>query len=154
MQTATNSRFSDLNGMERVFLIGTVIWTLLQLSRFIAIPLINEIAAGAESEAWCYPAYLDLFAAVFAVPLAWAVIARRGLLVWILAVVYWAISIVDHFGNFVTTTYVGPPSIAEGMSNPYLVPAIMTVLDVIFLILLFVPQFRNMFFRMIGPDNN
>nr|MCH9681122.1 hypothetical protein [Deltaproteobacteria bacterium] len=70
------------------------------------------------------------------------------LLTWALAVVYWSISIVDHVGNFVTTTTVGPPSIAEGMSNPYLVPAIQTALDIVFIALLFVPRYRDLFFRV------
>jgi len=143
-----NSGFRNLTGTERIFLIAMIIWTLLQLSRFIALTLIGVIDDGNESEAWRYPAHLDLFAAVLAIPLAWALIAWRGLLIWASAVIYYAISIVDHIGNFVTTTYVGAPSIAEGMSNPYLPAAIMTVFDVIFLFLLFVPRFRNLFFRI------
>ena len=59
MSTATNSGFGTVKGAERFFLIGMIVWTLLQMSRFIAIPLINDIDAGAESEAWRYPAYLD-----------------------------------------------------------------------------------------------
>jgi len=106
-----------------------------------------------ESKAWLYPAYLDLFAAVFALPLIWAIVKWRGFLTWASAIIYLAISIVDHVGNFVTTTVVGPPSIAEGM-NPYLVPVIQTALDVLFLALLFVPRFRNLFFRMESVQSN
>lgn len=138
---------SNASLVERLFLIGLVVWIALQMSRFIAIPLINEISAGTESKAWLYPAYLDLFAAVFALPLIWAIIKWRGLLTWTSTIIYLAISIVDHVGNFVTTTFVGPPSIAEGM-NPYLVPVIQTALDVLFLILLFIPMFRNLFFGL------
>ena len=147
MNTATKSGFSTVKGAERFFLIGMIVWTLLQISRFIAIPLINDIGSGAESEAWRFPAYLDLFAAVFALPLVWGLVLRRGLITWASAIMYWAISIVDHVGNFVTTTYVGPPSIAGEASNPYLVPVIMTVLDVLFLVLLFIPRYRDLFFR-------
>lgn len=142
----TNRNFSALNAAEQVFLIGLIVWILLQISRAIAIPLINEINAGAESKAWLYPAYLDLFAVVFAPPLIWAIVKRRGLLTWASAIIYLTVSIVDHAGNLVTTTFVGPPSIAEGM-NPYLIPVIQTVLDVLFLALLFVPRFRSLFFR-------
>lgn len=138
----------SLNGVERAVLIGTVIWVLLQMSRFIAVVLIGDINEGLASEAWRYPAYLDLFAAVLAIPLAWAVWMRRSLLTWTSLVVYLAISIVDHFGNFVTTTFVGPPSIAEGMENPYLVPAIQTAFDVVFLVLLFFPFGRGLFFQL------
>jgi hypothetical protein len=73
---------------------------------------------------------------------------HRGLLTWASLVVYWVISIVDHVGNFVTTTFVGPPTIAKGMENPYLVPAIQTVFDVVFLLLLFFPVGRNLFFQL------
>lgn len=146
-----NRKFSSLTFSERVFLVGLVVWILLQISRFIAIPLINSVNSDAESKAWLYPAYLDLFAAVFALPLIWAIIKRRGFLTWACVIIYLAISIVDHVGNFVTTTFVGPPSIAEGM-NPYLVPVIQTILDVLFFALLFVPRFRNLFFRIEEPS--
>lgn len=136
--------------MERAFIIGTIIWILLQLSRAIAWVLIQDIDAGGSSEAWRYPAYLDLFAVVFAPPLVWAVWSRRGLHTWVAAIVYWVVSIVDHSGNFVTTTFVGPPSIAEGM-DPFLIPIIQTVFDIIFLVLLFVPRYRNLFFRLQEP---
>lgn len=142
------SGISNMKGTERIFLFAMVIWTLLQLSRFIAVTLIGVIDAGNESEAWRYPAQLDLFAAVLAIPLAWTFIMRRGLFIWTFTVVYFAISIVDHVGNFVTTTYVGAPSIAEGMSNPYLPAIIMTVFDALFLVLLFIPRFRDLFFRL------
>lgn len=148
MSDFTDGKTPALAGMERVFIFGTIVWIFLQVSRAIAIVLINDIDAGVASEAWRYPAYLDLVAVVFAPPLIWAVWARRGLFTWVAAVVYWVVSIVDHVGNFVTTTFVGAPSIAEDMSNPYLVPVIQTVLDVVFLALLFVPRYRNLFFRV------
>lgn len=145
--------FGNLNWAERLFLFGLIIWIALQISRFVAIPLINNVSAGGESKAWLYPAYLDLFAAIFALPLIWAIVKWRGLLTWACTIIYLTISIVDHIGNFVTTTFVGPPSIAEGM-NPYLVPVIQTALDVVFLALLFVPGFRNLFFRLESPLPN
>ena len=148
MSSLTKSGVRDLGGMERAFLFGTIIWILLQLSRVIALVLIADIDEGVASEAWRYPAYLDLFAAVFALPLVIAVWARRGLLIWVATISYWVISIVDHFGNFVTTTFVGPPTIAEGMSNPYLIPVIQTGFDILFLVLLFLPRFRCLFFCM------
>ncbi len=142
-----NTNFGSLKDGGRFFVVALIVWIALQLSRAIAIPLINEIVAGGESKAWLYPAYLDLFAVVFAPPLIWAIVKRRGLLTWALAIMYLTISIVDHVGNLVTTTFVGPPIIAEGM-NPYLVPVIQTALDIFFLVLLFVPRFRSLFFRV------
>lgn len=136
-----------LKGTERAFILGLSVWFFLQISRAIAMSLIDAIDAGAESKAWMYPAYLDLFAVVFAPPLIWATLKRRGLYTWAFAVMYWTISIVDHTGNFVTTSVVGPPSIAEDMSNPFLIPAIQTVIDAAFLVLLFLPRYRGLFFR-------
>ncbi|WP_350291819.1 hypothetical protein [uncultured Croceitalea sp.] len=125
-----------------------LVWILLQISRLIALVLINDINEGLESAAWMYPAYLDIFAAVFALPLIVAIITWRGLLTWVFAVIYLVISIVDHFGNFTTTTIVGPPSIVEEGMNPLLIPIIQTVIDFLFLILLFVPKFYQLFFKV------
>lgn len=141
-------RFRDLGGAEKMFVGGMVVWFLLQLTRAVAIVLIQEISAGAESMAWLYPAYLDLFAVVFALPGVWATVAKRNATSWALILIYWAISIVDHGGNFVTTTYVGPPVIAEGMGNPYLVPAIQAAFDLVFGVLLMTPRFRELFFHV------
>ena len=139
--------FSELEQSEKVFLVALVIWVLLQMSRAIALTLIGEINTGGESKAWLYPAYLDLFAVVFAPPIVWGLVAKRGLFTWTCTMIYWAISIVDHTGNFVTTAAVGPPSIAEGM-NPVLVPAIQTALDILFMVLLWTKKFRQLFFTV------
>lgn len=141
-------KFKNFSKGEKIFFIGLIIWILLQISRFIAITLINDIHAGAESYAWLYPAYLDNFAAALALPLIAALIFRRGLFTWTIVVIYLAISIVDHFGNFTTTTFVGAPSIVQEGSSPLLIPIIQTVIDFFFLILLFVPNYRRLFFKL------
>lgn len=69
----------------------------------------------------------------------------RCILTWAAQVVYWAVSIVDHIGNLVATAFVDPLTIADGMENPYLVPAIQTLLDAVFLAWLFNPVGRNLF---------
>lgn len=133
---------------EKIFLCGLVIWIGLQISRLIALMLIEEINNAAESAAWMFPAYLDLFAAIFALPLILAIWRKRGFITWSLVIIYLAISIVDHIGNFVTTDLVGPPSIVPEGSNPILFPAFMTLFDVVFIILLFVPKYRGVFFKI------
>lgn len=110
--------------------------------------LINDINSGLESKAWMYPAYLDIFAAVFALPLILGIVKWRGLITWGFTIIYLAISIVDHFGNFTTTSIVGPPSIVEEGMNPLLIPFIQTVVDFIFLILLLVPKYYQLFFKI------
>ncbi len=148
MNDSRDPKSNGLTGAERAFIIAMVVWFLLQISRAIALVLIGEINAGEESKAWLYPAYLDLFAVALAPPLVFATFRRRGVVTWALTVVYWSISIVDHVGNFVTTTSIGPPSIAEDMSNPYLIPSIQTLVDAAFIALLFTPRYRELFFRI------
>ncbi|WP_281614957.1 hypothetical protein [Flammeovirga sp. SubArs3] len=141
-------KYKDFKTHEKAFFIGLIIWIFLQTTRFIAFSLIDEINNGGESLAWMYPAFLDIFAAVLAFPLIAALCINRGLSVWSMSIIYLSISIVDHFGNFTTTTFVGPPSIVEEGMDPLLVPIIQTVLDFIFLILLFIPTYRNLFFKL------
>lgn len=144
----SSAKFKDYKTDEKIFFIGLIVWILLQISRFIALVLIDDINSGNESPAWMYPAYLDIFAAVLALPLVIGIIRWRGLLTWICTVIYLAISIVDHFGNFTTTTIVGPPSIVEEGMDPLLVPIIQTVIDFIFLIHLLVPKYYQLFFKI------
>ena len=141
-------KFKNFKTDEKIFFIGLLVWILLQMSRFIAFVLIDDINAGVESTAWMYPAYLDIFAAVFALPLIGAIMKWRGLFTWTSTIVYLAISIVDHCGNFTTTGIVGPPSIVEEGMNPYLIPVIQTVIDFIFLILLLLPKYYRLFFKI------
>lgn len=138
---------SNTSKAGRSFIWALAVWVLLQTTRAIAFTLLGAIDAGSESEAWRYPAYLDLFAVFAAPPLIWALFKARNLYSWTGAVVYLAISIVDHVGNFVTTAFVGPPSIAEGM-NPVLVPLIQTLLDLAFVGLLFRIRNRRLFFEL------
>ncbi len=141
-------KFKDFKKAEKAFFIGLIIWIFLQISRFIALVLIDDINTGTESAAWMYPAYLDIFAAVLALPLIAALIRWRGLFTWTAVIVYLAISIVDHFGNFTNTGLVGAPSIVEEGSNPYLIPVIQTVIDFVFLILLLIPKYYTLFFKI------
>ena len=119
----------------------------MQLSRVVAIPLIGDVAAGVESPAWLYPAYLDLVAAFFGLPLMIALVYRRGLYTWTFAIIYLAVSIVDHCGNFVTTAAVGAPSIVPEGTNPILAPAMQTAFDLLFVVLLMMPNYRKLFFE-------
>lgn len=141
-------RLKELNRNEKIFFIGLLVWIFLQATRFVAIPIIENINAGVESAAWMYPAYLDLFAAVLALPLIIGLIYKPGVLSWVFAIVYLAISIIDHCGNFVTVGLVGPPSIVEEGMNPVLVPAIQTAIDALFVLLLLMPKYRKLSFNI------
>lgn len=147
-------KFKNFSRGEKIFFVGLQVWIFLQLSRVVAIPLIDDVASGVESPAWLYPAYLDLVAAVFGLPLMLALVYKRGLYTWTFAIVYLAVSIVDHIGNFVTVTAVGAPSIVPEGSNPILAPAMMTAFDVLFVVLLMMPNYRKLFFNTDESSSN
>ena len=46
--------FSNFSRNEKIFFIGLLIWIALQLSRFVAYPMITDIYAGSESAAWLF----------------------------------------------------------------------------------------------------
>ena len=141
---------------EKWFFYGLLFWIFTQLSRIVAIPLLQAIIDGTDPDAWFYPAVLDLVAVVFALPLMAALIWRRGLLSWLFAIIYLAVSIVDHIGNLVTTALVGPPpTLAEMSSIPAeVVPTFQTAVDLLFLVLLIVPRFRKLFFLLDGETDS
>ncbi len=141
---------------EKWFFYGLLFWIFTQLSRIVAIPLLQAINDGTDPDAWFFPAVLDLVAVVFALPLMAALIWRRGLLSWLFAIIYLTVSIVDHLGNLVTTALVGPPpTLAEMSSIPAeVVPTFQTIFDLLFLVLLIVPRFRKLFFLLDGETDN
>lgn len=108
------------------------IWCLLQLPRLIAIPLISDVANGRDDSAWMYPAILDVVVAVAAIPVAWLLWSRRGLLALVAGVAFLVVSIIDH-GDAVTAALLAPaPHVfggPNGSMSPKFVPAIQAVGD-------------------------
>lgn len=115
------------------------IWCLLQLPRLIAVPLIQDVAAGRDDPAWMYPAILDVVVAAAAVPVAWLLWRRRGLLPFVAGVVFFSVSIVDH-GDAATAAFLSPtPHVFGGPDagpSGRVVPAVQAVVDVVALGLL------------------
>ena len=145
----------NLGRSDKIFLVGLIVWILAQLIRFIAIPLITSVANSVDAAGWMYPAILDVVTAIFAIPLAVAVWKWRGFTVWTLTIVYFTLSIVDHIGALTNLTLIGEPIAFEqfnGGGNAYTAPVVQTSLDVIFFGLLFIPRFRDLFFRLAKPE--
>ena len=124
------------------------IWCLLQLPRLIAVPLIQDVAAGRDDPAWMYPAILDVVVAAAAVPVAWLLWRRRGLLPFVAGVMFFVVSIVDH-GDAVTAAFLAPtPHVfggPDGGASGRVVPAVQAVVDVVALVLLTRPSVRAWF---------
>ena len=124
---------------------------LLQLPRLVAVPLITSVLDDIDSPAWMYPAILDVVTAVLAPFLAVALWKWRGLAVWTLTVAYLTMSIVDHGGAFVNLALVGEAIAFEDMTpagTPAVAPAIQTVFDIVFLVLVTLPRNRRHFFTL------
>lgn len=112
------------------------VWMLLQLPRLIAIPLIRDVLNGVESEAWMFPALLDVVVAAAAIPLAWLVWRKRDMRVWVFAILFFVVSILDH-ADAVTAGLLTPtPQVFGGENMPTsaaLVPAAQAIGDAVFL---------------------
>lgn len=125
--------------------IGLIVWVLLQTSRLIAIPLINDVLNGVTTGAWLYPAILDVVVAVMAPFTAFLLWKKKGLFVWTFAVVFFVVSIIDH-GDAVTASYIAElPKVfkemgADNASGP---PMFQTLIDIVGLFILCNQQIRN-----------
>ena len=155
MNVTENKMTGSIKGAERVFLIALTVWILLQMVRFIAIPLIQSIVAGIDAPGWMYPAMLDVLTAVVAPFLAVALWKWRGLAVWTLTVMYLTVSIVDHGGAFISLSLIGEPVAFEALNpsggSPWVAPIIQTALDFVFLYLILLPKNRRLFFEISPP---
>ncbi len=155
MNVTENKMTGSIKGADRVFLIALTVWILLQIVRFIAIPLIQSIVAGVDAPGWMYPAMLDVLTAVVAPFLAVALWKWRGFAVWTFTVVYLIVSIVDHGGAFISLSLIGEPVAFETLnpsgSSPWVAPIIQTALDFVFLYLILLPKNRRLFFELSSP---
>ena len=155
MNVTENKMTGSIKGAERVFLVALTVWILLQMVRFIAIPLIQSIVAGIDAPGWMYPAMLDVLTAVVAPFLAVALWKWRGFAVWTFTVVYLVVSIVDHGGAFISLSLIGEPAAFEALnpsgSSPWVAPIIQTALDFVFLYLVLLPKNRRLFFELSSP---
>ncbi len=132
-------------GVERprTIIIVLIVWTLLQLPRLIAIPLIGDVLDDTESDAWMFPAILDVAVAVAAPFLAFALWRFRGLWVWTFAIVFFAISIVDHVDALIALELTPTPEVFGSGGNPSLFPGIGLVIDILAVWLLARPKVRH-----------
>ena len=129
----------------RLIIIGLVVWVILQLPRLIAIPLIQGVLDDTESDAWMFPAILDIVVAVAAPFMAIALWRARGLWVWVSAIVFFTISIVDHLDAITAGLLAPPPQIFGGGSgpSPAVVPGLQLLIDIVVLSLLLRPNVKR-----------
>jgi hypothetical protein len=138
----------------RLIIIGLIVWVLLQLPRLIAIPLIQDVLDGTESDAWMFPAILDVVVAVAAPFLAVALWRARGLWVWVTAIVFFTVSIVDHLDAMTAGLLAPPPQVFGGGSgpSPVVVPGLQLLVDVVALWLLLRPNVKRYYLDTTAPE--
>lgn len=138
--TIASGKREDMSDVRpRLAIIVIVVWVLLQIPRLIAIPLIQDVLAGHDSPAWLFPAILDVVVAVAAPFVAFVIWRKRGLAVWVVTIIFFVVSIVDHMDAVTAGLSAPVPRVFEGVSGtvgPGLVPAIQTVIDVVMLVVL------------------
>ena len=126
------------NQRPRLIIIGLIVWVILQLPRLIAIPLIQGVLDDTESDAWMFPAILDVVVAAAVPFMAVALWRARGLWVWVTAIVFFTVSIVDHLDAITAGLLAPAPQIFGGGSgpSPAVVPGLQMLIDIVALWLL------------------
>ena len=120
------------NQRPRLIIIGLIVWVILQLPRLIAIPLIQGVLDDTESDAWMFPAILDVVVAAAVPFMAVALWRARGLWVWVSAMVFFTL-------DAITAGLLAPtPQIFGGGSgpSPAVVPGLQLLIDIVALWLL------------------
>jgi hypothetical protein len=115
----------------RMMIIGVTAWAAFQTIRLVGFPLAQDALAGRASPAWLYPAITDVAVGLMAPIVAFAVWRMKGLGVWVFAIVFFAISIVDHL-DAVTAALTTPIPAAPLLSPSAVATAVeLTVISVI-----------------------
>ena len=122
----------------QLIIIGLIVWVVLQVPRLIAVPLIQGVLDGTESDAWMFPAILDVVVAAAVPFMAVALWRARGLWVWVTAMVFFTVSIVDHLDAITAGLLAPTPQIFGGGSgpSPAVVPGLQLLIDLVALWLL------------------
>ena len=130
------SRLADVR--PRLIIIAVAVWVLVQMGRITAISIVQSVIAGNDSAAWLYPALVDIFIGITAPLVAFALWRKRGLAVWVTALVWFSISIFDHANGLTAALTTPVPVGLGGGSAPIAITGflVLTVLDVVALVLL------------------
>ena len=114
----TSSQTSVLSSNGRRVLALVALLALFQTVRVFAFQLTQDVLANREADAWLFPSLVDICVGVTAPFVAYALWKRRGLGVWVAAIVWFTISIVDHL-DALTTAFVStiPPMFPQDLAS-------------------------------------
>jgi len=129
-------------------LIALTIWVLLQLPRFIALPLIQSVLLGTDPAAWLFPAIIDIVVAVLAPVVLLAVWRHPNLWSWLFTLCWLVVSTFDHASAVTAFAIAGGPTIFKDFgSSGNLVPLLQAVVDAFLFLVLCNEGVRSHFFR-------
>ncbi len=117
----------------RVTIILVALLAFIQIIRVMAYSIIQDALAGNVAEGWLFPAMMDVFVGVTALFVAFGLWRGKGLLPWVSAIVFYALSISDHLDAIsVVLTSKGPaPAMMSGEPSAVATQLIvMTLLEV------------------------
>lgn len=133
----------------KYILIGLTIWIVMQITRVIAIPIVQDVLSGVDDPAYLYPAILDIVVALlspFAVYLLWK---KKIIFSWTAIIAYFVIFIIDH-GDSVTASLIAriPQTFQEmGITNATNTPIFPGIGDIICIILMCRKDKTSLFFK-------
>lgn len=115
----------------RVAIILVSLVALMQVMRVAAYFMIKDVLAGITPDAWLFPAMMDVFVGAAALLIAFGLWKGKGLAVWTSAIVFFCLSISDHFDAItVALTSKGPqPAMMSGPVSA--IVAQLTVMSII-----------------------
>lgn len=111
-QMLDEHRSSGTNGREksRVMVILVVVWAFLQIPRYIAIPILQNIfSGGGDPAAWLLPALGDIVIATLSPVVMYIVWRKQGLWVWAFTLIWLFLSIYDHMSTVVASATTPSP---------------------------------------------
>lgn len=139
---------------SRVMVIVVVVWTVLQIPRYIAIPILQNIfSGGTDPAAWLLPAFGDIVIATLAPVVIYVVWRKQGLWVWALTLVWLFLSIYDHMSTVAASATTPPPQFfiqsfgagtTPSLSNATM-PIVQAVIDVLLFLYVAQEKVRLMF---------
>jgi len=130
----------------RLMVIGVTAWAAFQIIRVVGFPLAQDALAGRASLAWLYPAITDVAVGLMAPIVAFAVWRMKGLGVWAFAIVFFAISIVDHLDAVaatLTTTIPAAPLLSPSPVVTAVELVIISVIDAVAIAVLGTARMRS-----------
>jgi len=130
----------------RVAIILVGVLALFQIIRVTAYSIVRDSLAGANAEAWLFPAMMDVFIGATALFVALGIWRGKNLFVWTAAIVFFCLSISDHIDAMtVILTSKGPaPAMMSGAPAAVITPlAVMSALEALAIFALTTKSMRD-----------